>query len=107
MRMAPLDSKILGDGAFFKLGALRDLGRVERLEQAASWSQVRAAMGIGCVARAAGRVALDSVWSSRRRAPIRTAPLRRSARAGMRAAPRARVARILQIRNCSRVWSKS
>jgi hypothetical protein len=45
MMVVPLDSRGLGDGIFLKLGALGDLGRVNRLKQAASWSQVRAAVG--------------------------------------------------------------
>jgi hypothetical protein len=41
---------------FLKLSALGDLGRVGRLKQAASWSQVRAAVGLGSrVARRASR----------------------------------------------------
>ena len=56
MMVVPLDSRGLGDGIFFKLSALGDLGRVGRLKQAASWSQVRAAVGLGSrVARRASR----------------------------------------------------
>ena len=78
---------------FLKLGALGDLGRVECLEQATSWSQVRAAVGLGspahgatCVTSAEGRVALDSERPARRPAPRQTAPLRRGVQAGPRAA---------------------